>query len=221
MPVRKEIVYPIFLECCQYAESDFWKTIFEDLSYGIPPYGSYISKGFLCCSYKGKEFNYKIGKSDPKKIFKRTQKLLVNRMGILSKKEKRLKNKNFQDLETSIQTSRETWKGIRKKNVKNLLVETFVIDMKKKYNLSLDQSKNLLSLILISIMFKVIPPESICYDGTKITSINDIEFSDKCYKLNKDIYKLRTPLTSNPPPEQKNISLGWSKYIKDITSDGS
>ena len=63
MPIKKEIVYPIFLECLTFAEDNIWKNIFEDLAYGIAPYGTYISKNFLCCGYKDKEFSYKIDSS--------------------------------------------------------------------------------------------------------------------------------------------------------------
>ena len=36
------------------------KYIFEDLAYGKTPYGAYFNKDFLCCSFKGKEFSYKL-----------------------------------------------------------------------------------------------------------------------------------------------------------------
>ena len=62
MLVKKELLYPIFLECSQHADDTFWENIFEDLAYGKAPYGTYISKDFLCCGYKKKEFSYKIEK---------------------------------------------------------------------------------------------------------------------------------------------------------------
>ena len=65
MPIKREIVYPIFLECCQFTDDKFWENVFEDLAYGKTPYGTYISKDFLCCSYKKKEFSYKIEKKLP------------------------------------------------------------------------------------------------------------------------------------------------------------
>ena len=60
MPIRKEIVYPIFLECVESIEDTFWKNTFEDLAYGKSPHGTYISNDFLICKSKDKEFNYKI-----------------------------------------------------------------------------------------------------------------------------------------------------------------
>ena len=47
-----ELVYPFFLKCCEYTDDIFWKFVFEDLAYGKSPYGTYITKNFLCCNYK-------------------------------------------------------------------------------------------------------------------------------------------------------------------------
>ena len=46
MPIKKDIVYPGFIECLQFTEDIFWENIFEDLAYGKTPYGTYISKDF-------------------------------------------------------------------------------------------------------------------------------------------------------------------------------
>ena len=44
--IKNELLYPIFLDCCLYADDDFWKYILEDLAYGRSPYGTYIKKIF-------------------------------------------------------------------------------------------------------------------------------------------------------------------------------
>ena len=45
--IKNELVYPIFLKCCEISDDDFWKYVFEELAYGRSPYGTYIKKGFL------------------------------------------------------------------------------------------------------------------------------------------------------------------------------
>ena len=61
MPLRREVIYPIFLKCIDYTGNDtFWRETFEELSYGNCYQGSYINKGFLCSNIKGKEFIYLI-----------------------------------------------------------------------------------------------------------------------------------------------------------------
>ena len=44
MVLKKEIVYPYFLECIELTDENDWKIIFENLAYGIPPHGTFINK---------------------------------------------------------------------------------------------------------------------------------------------------------------------------------
>ena len=88
MPIKKEIVYPVFLECCEFATDSFWDNVFEDLAYGKTPYGTYINKNFLCCSYKNKEFSYKIERKEPIELYTDIYDLLTKKLGIMSHKEK-------------------------------------------------------------------------------------------------------------------------------------
>ena len=69
MVIKKDIIYPIFIECLNFCENKFWLSIFEDLAYGKSPHGTFIHKNFFCCNYKGKEFSYKIEEIEPKNIY--------------------------------------------------------------------------------------------------------------------------------------------------------
>lgn len=189
MPPKREIIYPVFLECCQYADDTFWEGIFEELAYGKAPYGTYISKNFLCCSYKNKEFSYKIERKDPKELYDDIYKILTEKLGILSRKEKAQKKVLFTELEKNIKQSRKEWSSIRRKNVKDTLYEKYVIDMKKKYALSAKQSKYLLAIILISIMFKTITAKDITYSDDRIQNISGLEFSTDSRGKGKVLFK--------------------------------
>ena len=111
---KKEILYPFFIECCQYACDNYWETIFQELAYGKTPYGSYISKDFLCCNYKNKEFIYKIEKKEPKIIYDEVYSLLFNKLGLLSYQQKIQKRSDFNDIEDIIRVSRGSWNAIKK-----------------------------------------------------------------------------------------------------------
>ena len=84
MTGKKDILYPIFLECLQYTTDTFWENIFEDLAYGKTPYGTYINKNFLCCNYKNKEFSYKIEKKNADQLYNDVFNLLAKKLGLLS-----------------------------------------------------------------------------------------------------------------------------------------
>ena len=78
MTIKREIIYPFFIEASKFADDIFWENIFEDLAYGKTPYGSYISKDFLSCNYTNKEFSYKIERKDPHILYTEIYNLLVN-----------------------------------------------------------------------------------------------------------------------------------------------
>ena len=217
MPIQKEIVYPVFLECCEYATDNFWKNIFEDLAYAKTPYGTYISKDFLCCSYKNKEFSYKIERKESELIYKEVYNLLTKKLGILSRKEKVKKRVLFHETELRIKKNREEWSNIRKKNIKDLLVERYVIDMKKKYSLNAKQTKYLLSIVFTGMVFKVITSKDICYLDGKIHKINGIEFSKKKIRLKRNIYDISSECSSDMNISVKDtMSENWEKYLSNI-----
>jgi len=216
MPIQKEIIYPIFFECCEFAADNFWKNIFEDLAYGKTPYGTYINKNFLCCSYKNKEFSYKIERKDSQIIYNDIYNLLANKLGILSRKEKVKKLVAFHKTESRIKEFRQEWSNIRKKNIKDLLVEKYVIDMKNTYGLTIKQAKYLLSVLFMAIVFKVITSKDIDYSDGKIQNIKGIEFSKKKIILKRNIYTSDLNISPEIFTDKQLMSENWGKYLKDL-----
>ena len=216
MPIRKEIVYPIFIQCSQFASDSFWENIFEDLAYGKCPYGTYISKNFLCCSYKNKDFSYKIETKEPYQIYQEVYNLLNKKLGLLSQKERVKKRKMFKDLEDSLKESRKTWGDIRKKNIKDLLIELYVTRMKNKHSLSIKQARYLLSILFIAMVFKVITSSDIKYKDGIITDIEGIDFIKKQIIIKRDLYKLEVNFSPNIVLDKKLMIDNWDKYLKDL-----
>lgn len=216
MPAKREITYPVFLEACQYTEDTYWENIFEELAYGKSPYGTYISKDFLCCSYKRKEFSYKLEKKDAKTVFEDVYNLLTSKLGLLSQREKLDKRKAFSEYEDTIKDSRQTWTDIKKKNIKELLIELYVVRMKKKHSLSLKQSRHLLSIITVALCFKVLTGDDICYKDGQIASIEGIDFLNKQVVIKRNLYSLETSFAPNIMLDKKLMSDSWDKYLKDL-----
>ena len=215
MILKKELIYPILLECCHYTKDIFWENIFEDLAYGKTPYGTYISKNYLCCRYKKKEFTYKIEKKDPKVLHDEIYSILNQKLGILSNQEKLNKKKDFTEIEANIKGSRKNWSDIRKKNIKKLLLEIYVINMKNKYSLSVKQTKYLLSIILMAIVFKVIIVSDIEIENGYIKNIKGINFTKNNFSINKDLYVMDnfTPSIIN---YKKTMNCNWEKYLEGV-----
>jgi hypothetical protein len=208
----KEILYPIFLQCCQYCDDVFWESVFNELSYGKTPYGIYINKGFLCCNHKDKEFNYKIDSNAASKKIYTDIKNMFTKVGIMSQRDKIHKKISFYDVETKITNSRKSWANIRKKTLKDILIENFVLDMKVKHNLSIIQSKYLLSLLFDAFIFKVILPTDVKYKDGKIISIDGINFENGKVSIDKNIYNGKQDILTDTHVEKK-ISTLWDRYI--------
>ena len=216
MPIKKELVYPFFLECCRFTTDIFWENIFEDLAYGKSPYGTYISKDFLCCSYRNKDFSYKIEQKDPEVNYNEIYHLLSVKLGLLSKTEKNKKRKAFKDMENTMKDNRKNWNDIKKKNIKELLIELYVTDMQTKHSLSIKQAKHLLSIIFIAIIFKVITNNDIVYENNRIQHIEGIDFVKKQIIIKRDLYKLEVSFAPNIVLDKKLMSDNWDKYLKDL-----
>ena len=221
MVVKHDIIYPVFLECCKFAKDKFWENVFEDLAYGKTPYGAYISKEYLCCSYKDREFSYKIKRKDPLVLYNDVYALLSDKLSMSSGQEKHKKRLDFYESENRIKELRKEWSNIRKKSVKDLLIECYVSDMKNKYKLSVSQARYLFSFIFIGLIFKVITSDDIKYSDGKIQNIDGIKLGDGEVNVERNLVDAELNLCAETPEDKKSMSDGWKKYIKTLSKNGS
>jgi hypothetical protein len=210
------IIYPYFLECCEYTDDEALQTIFEQLALGQPPPNTYITKShFWCCNQKDKEFSYKIERKPPKELFdevvskvslhyKPDQKVKDQEEDQDQEAEKEKKQPKDDEADTGNKTSKKVisekkskdkgnlakqdWATLRKKNVKDTLFEKFVIDMKARYKLSLKQARCLLGFLNLSLIIKVITAKDIHYENNEIQSINGITFTEGNYSFDKPLF---------------------------------
>jgi hypothetical protein len=214
MPVKKEIIYPIFLECCKFAVNIYWENIFESLAYGVCPYGTYISKDFICCSYKKKEFSYKIDNNkDPELIYNELYNLLTEKLGLISQEEK-LRKKN--DYNQNENINKDNWNDIRKKNIREILIELYVLKVKNKYNLSFNQIKYLFSMISIGLMLKIILSKDIIIKNGMIDKIEGINFENGRIIFDKNFYNVEPEFIPEILITRKMMIDNWEKYLKDL-----
>lgn len=221
MPIRKEILYPSLLKCSKLADNNYWNNIFEDMSYGICPYGAYISKDFLCCNYKKREFSYKIDTTKTNEVlYKEIHNLLSNKLGCMSNAQRKNKKLEYDKLQSNIRNLGSDWSTIRKKNTRDILIELFVLKKQKQHNLSLKQAKLLLSIIFISMVFKVISSKDITFNNREIQSISGIDFDNKKIVYSKKLFdtndKKEIEFSNKIINDSKKMKHVWDKYILDI-----
>ena len=171
----KEIIYPHFLHCCQETEDLCWKYIFEDLSYGRAPYGVYFTKGFMCCGFKGKEFSYRVDPNIPvPQLFKEVKKILKSKLGIQSSSDILSSREKFEKTSERLALNEcNDWNLIKKKEVKCLLLENFIISQSKSLNRM--QQKKLLSSLMLAIQLKIINNEDININEGRVVEIDKWE----------------------------------------------
>lgn len=219
MPKKKEIIYPIFLECYTYTKNPYWANVFENLAYGNTPYGTYFSKDFFCCGYKNKEFSYLIKDKEAKKIHDDLYLLLTEKLELFSNEERSEKRRKFFEMEKRIQKDKNDWNNLKKKRVKNILFERYVLAKKKEHNLSNSQAKYLLAMIFIFIVFKLIKPSDIVYTNSKIQEIKGITIKNGKIDLGRKIVWKDAKYAKIPIPTDKILSENWYKYIEKLKKE--
>ena len=216
MYVHKELLYPFFLECCTHTTNIFWENIFKDLAHGKAPYGSYISKGFLCYKHKKKGFSYKIERKEASKLYKEVYNLLTNKLGLLSYEQRREQQQGFQEMENQQKQIHDDWGSIRKKNLKDILIELFIIRMKNKYKLSIKQSKQLMSTINMALVFQTISGDDIHYTDGEIKTIEGVIFDQEKFTIDPSLYELGTKTKPIPEITRPKMSENWEKFLKEL-----
>lgn len=205
----KELIYPCFLTCLEYIEDDYWKNIFEDLSFGITPQGTYISKNYLISNIKTKEFVYKINADlDAETLFMDVYTLLSDKLGLKSLNEIEEYKNNIE-----LETTYNSWNSIKKKSIKDSIIMNYVNTKSEQFNFTTQTSKRLLNTINLGIMLKFINTKHITYENGMINEIEGFVYRENEFNFNKN---LETTTSSNVIEYNKiKISLVdiWFKMI--------
>lgn len=212
--MKKNIYYPIFIKCLCYIYDPFWRFIYEDLAYGRCPYGLYLQKNYLCCCIKNKEFHYKIeNDKSVEEIYNETYYLLKNRVGILSEKEKIIQRERV--LKTRI-NKKEEWINVKKKMIRDTLLENFILKKSDTYMLSINVSKKILSLLIIGLMFKTLNAKDIIYKDGFIKDINGFVFQNKKVLITKNIYICKNNKINEEEENVRYLYNFWPAYINEL-----
>ena len=189
--MKFEVLYPIFLLCLDFIDDNYWKIIYEDLSYGKCPYGIYIKNDYICSNFKNKQFSYKIQKDkDPEIFYNDTFDILKNKFGLCSKNDKIDNKIAFKISESQLfKDTCRNWNSIKRKNIKLLFLEKFIINKSDEYNLSLETSKKLLDRLYTGLMLKTINKNHIIFDDLIIKDITCLTFSDNNFYLDLNLYQ--------------------------------
>jgi len=135
----------------------------------------YFTKGFMCCGFKGKEFSYRVDPNIPvPQLFKEVKKILKSKLGIQSSSDILSSREKFEKTSERLALNEcNDWNLIKKKEVKCLLLENFIISQSKSLNRM--QQKKLLSSLMLAIQLKIINNEDININEGRVVEIDKWE----------------------------------------------
>ena len=174
--------FPRLLELSLRQENSFWSTIFESLAYGKSPYGSYVTNSnFLVGKNKGNTFTYDL--NDPEKsldtLNKELKDILSTNLNLMSKGDRVMKIDTFNNVRGQLISNfrLKKWNDIRRKSIRDLLLEMYVIKISGEKHISLQNTHKILSSLLIAFMFKRISNDQVTVDNFEIKNIRDVKLS--------------------------------------------
>lgn len=210
------ISYPIFLSCRNYTDDLFWKRIFENLAYGETPRGIHFKENILYSNIKKKEFNYNFENKDANVIFEDLYNIFRKISGLKSKEDLMKKIKEFDEFKktNSLRKNETDWGKIKKKTLKENLIQDYVLQIKSKYNYSMKKIRHLYFYIMTGCVFKIINNNDIHLKNGYIERIDGITFEE-----NNIIYHRKItdpPILKKENEKNSYLYLMWENYLKNL-----
>lgn len=167
-------MYPEFLPMCAHAPDAYWSNVFENLSQDVCPFGVCVTDTLIFCNLKNRKFKYNYKNKHPKEAMSEIRHLLSKHMGLQSMSDAIHANKMFNLL---LDKEYTCWKDIRKKHVRKMLIEQYVIKIKQEFKLTSNQIRNFMSLLNLAFNFNTITKDNIVFNSERcaIDHINGIE----------------------------------------------
>ena len=218
---QKEVVYPVFQECCKYFKDDFWIELFDGLSRSKCPKGVLIYNGVISSSYKRNGFSYNFSEQTVENVVKELPTLLKNSVHIYSTKDIINKEADMHIADSEYVNAKETddWKKVKNRRMKDNLITNYCLAMKKKHKLKYKETKQLYDLIKDS-LFELGIQKSDDFEmkNGEIVKIQDIYF-DK--KINQFVNKRFTNYTEDEKVKEKTNILHqkWKNYVSTIVKE--
>lgn len=212
--IRKELMFPIFIKVSQLCKNAFWMYLYDDLAHGVCPHGAYIDTRTMsvCSKLKGKQFNFVFAQQDPQYIYLTLTNLFSSKLNIYSHMEILHQRDEF---DAYLHLSCTHWKDIRKVNIKNILLQNFVLYLYKKYRFTMSHSRRILSIINMAFLFKLLSPSDVVYDSetSSIVDIHGLDFEsilEHQFKIPlKPVPNCQTDKTNT----KSSVKDSWHKFI--------
>ena len=214
---KKELLYPIFIECSKLVTDSFWRVFYEDLAFNKCPRTVFITNKSVCSNHKKNPLSYSFDNKKATEIIKELYPLLLDKTNVCSQADwtkKKMMLEKSQQLQSKKEYAR--WSSIRKKAIKDALIIDFVVKEKNLRGLNWAESRELRTLVTTSLTLSIIESTDVLYEDGEIKGI-------KClvYNPNTRKYDIKKPIKnggriSSNVSENNGIqcSLVWNKFVE-------
>ncbi len=213
--MKKDLKYPIFLKVSQCEHDLYWQYIFEEMAYDMCPFGVYIdhSSFSVHCNLKGKQFNYGLQDKSAEDIHTELIQLFKTKLNLYSKNEY-LQSRTH--LNEQLKIKFESWKEIKKKSIKDILLENFILSLREKIGCSYVQLRKLLSILQMAFHFKMITHNDVIIDPHDNKIVDIVGFNaENLNTMTLVIPTMEMYKTDKTTDNQKTDLIAlWEKYIK-------
>jgi len=210
----RTISYPIFLACRDGCADLFWKKIFENLAYGEAPKGITFKDNTLCSTTKKKEFVYSFQDKTAELVYQELYHILSQTFGIKTKSEYSRKKEVFDQFHktNSTRRSEDVWGKIKKKSLKDNLLQDYCTAMAQLYLLDPAQMRKLYRSLTAGIVFKVFLPGDIHMENGEIKDIDGVRFAEHEVYIDRPFVK---PSIKKQPAQGIYLLDLWAAHSKD------
>ena len=231
---KKKVLHPIFTQCAKLTTDRFWKNLFEKASFGKFLRGYTINREYLIYKRGSKSDSVFIPNS-PHEAYSVCVSFFQSTANIYSDEDLKKIREEQRLIQLQEQLREKTWSKTLKRQ-KEVLIEAYIFDLKKKYSLGVEQGKKLEDLIKIGLLYNYFNKDNIILDNGIISDIKGLKYdetkgefttlTEMKPKTNKSSSKSRklepSPLPSHVEiinQRKLNFQEEWRKLIEQTMKD--
>ena len=221
----KPIIHPIFEQCSQLSQDEFWSAIFMDCARGKFPRG-YSFKNNLLTHKKGNKISTLELNSSPTDVFISTLRFFQTISGILSDADRKRKQdeediKLAEELEADFDM---TWKDVKTEKLREVMIGEFINSLATRMKFNEEEKRELITTVKKGLMLKYFNSNNIVMEGGRIIEIDGLIFNrntnmyeiDKAYIRNSERkgQGLGVEVSESKPPV--DFLEIWRKYLESL-----
>lgn len=163
------VINPIFQECANLTDDPLWKELFTCAAGGRFPQGFTYRDGNLFHKRRNRLHRVAV-ESDPATALVQCMQFFRTKGGIVSDQERvdeRLRTQGSLQPELS-------WKSMRKKNLRNVLIGAYIDDISAVYRLTIKERRCLREVLNLGFYARIFDKDKVCILDNRIHSISNL-----------------------------------------------